>query len=175
MWGDLAGPWGNASEDPVEIAGEAGRAFRRLAPSPAFLRGAQLLSILQTGRVFSGPELAEQLSVSERTIRTYIVELRKHGFNVETTRGTYGRYHLKRGDTMPPITFTDGEMEVLVKGLASISDPEDPDFKASGELYQRLARLSPADLLKRLDAISHKRSLETIKALYALKEQQKSK
>jgi predicted DNA-binding transcriptional regulator YafY len=68
----------------------------------------------------SGPELARRLEVDERTVRRYIVMLQDMGIPVETVRGVYGAYRLRRGHRLPPLMFTDGEAVALTLGLLAI-------------------------------------------------------
>ena len=47
----------------------------------------KLLSLLQTHRHWAGPELADRLAVSERTLRRDVDRLRELGYPVDATRG----------------------------------------------------------------------------------------
>ena len=61
-----------------------------------------LLSLLQTPREWPGPELADRLHVTTRTVRNDVERLRALGYPVEATRGPIGGYKLVAGTAMPP-------------------------------------------------------------------------
>lgn len=63
----------------------------------------QLLSLLQTRCIWSGLELADRLSTTERTIRRDIDRLRELGYPVEGLRGPVGGYRLESGTNIPPL------------------------------------------------------------------------
>ncbi len=52
----------------------------------------RLLSLLQSPRDFTGPELAARLRVSTRTVRNDVGRLRTLGYPVHATRGSVGGY-----------------------------------------------------------------------------------
>jgi predicted DNA-binding transcriptional regulator YafY len=53
-------------------------------------RALQLLSLLQTHRLWRGAELAERLEVTERTVRRDVDRLRDLGYPIDATPGTEG-------------------------------------------------------------------------------------
>ena len=55
-------------------------------------RTLQLLSLLQTRRLWRGAELAERLEVTERTVRRDVDRLRDLGYPVDATPGSDGGY-----------------------------------------------------------------------------------
>ena len=57
----------------------------------------RLLSLLQTHRYWPGPELADRLEVSSRTVRRDVDRLRELGYPVDATRGIAGGYQLQAG------------------------------------------------------------------------------
>ena len=57
-------------------------------------RTLRLLSLLQRRRYWTGPDLAEHLEVSERTIRRDIERLRELGYTVDSDRGVDDGYRL---------------------------------------------------------------------------------
>ena len=56
-----------------------------------------LLSLLQTRREWSGPELAERLDITTRTVRRDIDKLRELGYPVDANVGSRGGYRLGAG------------------------------------------------------------------------------
>src|SRR4029450_4894566 len=57
----------------------------------------RLLSLLQTYRFWPGPELAEALEVSERTVRRDVDRLRELGYSGDATPGAGGGERATRG------------------------------------------------------------------------------
>lgn len=57
----------------------------------------RLLSLLQSRPVWSGPELAERLEVTDRTIRRDVERLRELGYPVTGEQGALGGYRLGPG------------------------------------------------------------------------------
>ena len=87
-------------------------------------RALRLLSLLQTHRFWPGPELADRLEVSDRTLRRDIDRLRELGYPVDAVRGSEGGYQLGSGATMPPLTVDEDEaiaMAVALNGAAQMS------------------------------------------------------
>ncbi|AQT78746.1 transcriptional regulator [Mycolicibacterium litorale] len=63
----------------------------------------QLLGLLQSRRVWSGPELAERLGVTTRSVRRDIDRLRDLGYPVQASTGHGGGYQLGSGAALPPL------------------------------------------------------------------------
>jgi predicted DNA-binding transcriptional regulator YafY len=79
----------------------------------------QLLSLLQTHRHWRGPELAERLEVSERTLRRDVERLRELGYLIDASPGVDGGYRLLPGAALPPLVLDDEEAVALAVGLQS--------------------------------------------------------
>ncbi|MBY8878560.1 helix-turn-helix transcriptional regulator [Actinacidiphila acidipaludis] len=69
----------------------------------------RLLSLLQSRRDWSGPDLAERLDVTPRTIRRDMERLRGLGYPVHASPGTAGGYRLGAGAALPPLLLDDEE------------------------------------------------------------------
>ncbi len=80
-----------------------------------------LLSLLQTPREWPGPELAQRLGVSERTVRRDIDRLRELDYPVQATMGVYGGYRLAAGTAMPPLLLDDAEAVSTAIGLRTVA------------------------------------------------------
>ncbi|MEO3794210.1 WYL domain-containing protein [Nonomuraea sp. B10E15] len=91
-----------------------------------------LLSTLQTGRSFTGDELARRLSVSPRTLRRDIDRLRGYGYPVDTQPGPGGYYRLASGRTMPPLVLDDDEAVATLLALASLAAVEPSTGPSTG-------------------------------------------
>jgi predicted DNA-binding transcriptional regulator YafY len=114
-----------------------------------------LLSLLQSHRQWSGPELARRLEVTERTLRRDIERLRDLGYSIETVRGAAGGYRLEAGGHLPPLVLTDDEAVVMAIGLrlAAAQAIEDAEQTTTGALAKFEQVLSPA-LRQRVNALA---------------------
>jgi predicted DNA-binding transcriptional regulator YafY len=114
----------------------------------------QLLSLLQARRDWLGPELADRLAVSRRTIRRDVERLRVLGYPVESFPGPAGGYRLRAGTAMPPLLLDDDEAIAIAVGLrtaarASVTGIEETAVRALVKLEQVL----PTHLRRRVRAL----------------------
>jgi predicted DNA-binding transcriptional regulator YafY len=111
------------------------------SPSPT-ARALRTLDILQTRPGTTADQLADRLGVTERAARRYIGILREAGIPVESTRGPYGGYRLRRGTRLPPIVFTQDEALGLVMavldGQPAATDADNPVGSALSKVIQAL-------------------------------------
>ncbi len=115
----------------------------------------KLLSLLQTPREWPGPELADRLGVSQRTVRNDIERLRSLGYPVEATRGRIGGYRLGAGAAMPPLLLDDDEAVVISVALRTassggIAGMEETALRALTKLQQVL----PTRLRRRVEVMA---------------------
>ncbi|GAA4592284.1 YafY family protein [Planotetraspora phitsanulokensis] len=68
-----------------------------------------LLGLLQQRQVWTGPELADRLGVTPRTVRRDVERLRTLGYRVHANQGVGGGYRLGPGQDLPPLLFDDEE------------------------------------------------------------------
>jgi predicted DNA-binding transcriptional regulator YafY len=113
-----------------------------------------LLSLLQTPREWPGPELADRLGVTTRTVRNDVERLRSLGYPVEATRGPVGGYKLVAGTAMPPLLLEDEEAVAVAVSLrtasgGAVSGMEESALRALTKLQQVL----PKRLGHRVDAL----------------------
>ncbi|WP_165986593.1 YafY family protein [Streptomyces sp. YIM 98790] len=114
----------------------------------------RLLSLLQTPREWTGPELAQRLDVTTRTVRNDIERLRRLGYPVHATRGSAGGYRLEAGTALPPLLLDDEEAVAVAVGLrtatvGSVAGIEESALRA----LAKLERVLPARLRRRLNAL----------------------
>lgn len=72
-----------------------------------------LLGLLQSRPVWSGPELADRLGVTTRSVRRDVERLRELGYPVQASHGVGGGYQLGAGKALPPLLL-DSEEAVAV-------------------------------------------------------------
>jgi predicted DNA-binding transcriptional regulator YafY len=96
----------------------------------AMTRAARLLDLIQIFRANRRPvtaaHLADTLGVSERTVYRDILTLNAQGADI---RGEAGLgYVLSEGFTLPPLMFTDDEIEAIVLGLRWVEKRGDDEL-----------------------------------------------
>jgi predicted DNA-binding transcriptional regulator YafY len=114
----------------------------------------RLLSLLQTRKDWAGPDLAERLQVSARTVRRDIDRLRELGYPVHATTGTFGGYRLGSGAELPPLLLDDEEAVAVAVGLrtaavGTVTGIEETSLRALAKLEQVL----PSRLRRRVNAL----------------------
>lgn len=77
----------------------------------------RLLSLLQSRPVWTGPELAERLGVTTRSVRRDVERLRDLGYPVNAARGLGGGYQLGAGRALPPLLLEDEEAVAVAVSL----------------------------------------------------------
>jgi predicted DNA-binding transcriptional regulator YafY len=103
----------------------------------------RLLSLLQSRRDWTGPQLAERLGVTPRTVRNDIRRLRQLGYAIDTSLGVTGGYRLGTGANIPPLLLDDDEAIAVTVGLraatgGSIAGIEEASVRALGKIEQLL-------------------------------------
>lgn len=113
-----------------------------------------LLSLLQTPREWPGPELADRLRVSRRTVRNDVDRLRRLGYPVEATRGPVGGYRLAAGTAMPPLLLDDEEAVAVVVALRTASSGGVAGQQETAlQALTKLQQVLPKRLAQRVDAL----------------------
>ncbi len=125
-------------------------------------RALQLLSLLQTRRVWAGAELSERLGVTTRTLRRDIDRLRALGYRVDATAGAGGGYRLGPSSQIPPMLLDDDDAVAIALGLrmaagATIAGIDQAAVSAMAKIEQVL----PDRVRRRVTALHH--SIETIR------------
>ncbi|WP_148574618.1 helix-turn-helix transcriptional regulator [Nocardioides caldifontis] len=77
----------------------------------------RLLTLLQARAVWTGPELAERLGVTTRSVRRDVERLRALGYPVNATQGAGGGYQLGAGRALPPLLLDDEEAVAVAVSL----------------------------------------------------------
>ncbi|WP_125778333.1 helix-turn-helix transcriptional regulator [Antribacter gilvus] len=111
-----------------------------------------LLGLLQSRADWSGPELAQRLGVSDRTIRNDVARLRDLDYPVHAVRGPGGRYRLGAGATLPPLLLDDDEAVAVAVGLRAATGMA--GFEETGtRALTKLEQVLPDRLRRRLTAL----------------------
>ncbi len=109
----------------------------------------QIIQLLRRHRVATARTLAEELEISERTVYRDIKDLVRSGVPIEGEAGV--GYVLRRGFDLPPLMFTEAEIEALVLGVRVVSSWSDPGLaRAANDALARVESALPDRLRARL-------------------------
>lgn len=137
------------------IIGRYGGILSPSAGTIAVARSERLLDLLQAlrrhRRPVSGRRLAEELGVSIRTLYRDIASLQAQGAEIEGEPGV--GYVLRPGFMLPPLMFSEDEIEALVLGSRWVADrADDPLASAARDALAKIAAVLPPDLRAGLEA-----------------------
>jgi predicted DNA-binding transcriptional regulator YafY len=118
-------------------------------------RSERLLDLIQSlrrhRRPVSGQTLADELGVSIRTLYRDIATLQGQGAPIEGEAGL--GYVLKPGFMLPPLMFSDEEIEAIVLGSRWVAKQPDRRLsEAAANALAKIAAVLPDDLRDDLDA-----------------------
>lgn len=114
----------------------------------------RLLALLPSRPSWAGPDLAERLGVTTRTVRNDVERLRLLGYEVASTPGPAGGYRLGAGSALPPLLLDDEEATVVALSLraatgGTVAGGEETALRA----LTKLDAVLPARLRARADAL----------------------
>ncbi len=113
----------------------------------------QIIQILRTRQWFTAANIAEELQVSVRTIYRDVQDLSLSGTPIlsETGRG----YKLDKSYNLPPITFTEAELESLILGARMVQGWSDMQLAGNAtSALQRIQAIVPEHLKDTFDSTS---------------------
>ena len=115
----------------------------------------KLLSLMQARVDWSGPELAQRLEISVRTVRRDVERLRTLGYPVDAAPGVAGGYRLGAGSWLPPLLLDEEEAVAVAVALrtaasATVTGIEETALRALAKLEGVL----PSPLRRRVTAVS---------------------
>ena len=119
-------------------------------------RSQRLLELIQVLRrhrqPVSGQALADELSVSLRTVYRDIQTLVGQGATIDGEAGL--GFVLRPGFVLPPLMFSDEELEALVLGLRWVAQRTDASFEhAAMNALAKIAAVLPDDLRNNVEGI----------------------
>lgn len=119
-----------------------------------------LLALLQSRPVWSGPELAERLGVSTRSVRRDVERLRDLGYPVPAAHGIGGGYRLGAGRALPPLLLDDEETVAVAVALrlaagGAIEGAAEPAMRVLTKLDQVLPPRLRTELRTLVEASEH--------------------
>jgi len=108
------------------------------------------LELLQSRPVVDGRAAAQDLGVTERTIRRYAVALHDIGIPVDGQPGVGGGYRLRAGARLPPLMLSDDEATAVAVGLV-VASRRGID---AGQAMTKITRVLPERLARRIERLS---------------------
>lgn len=120
-------------------------------------RTERLLKLLQVFRSYrypvSGQRLADRLNVSLRTLYRDIATLQAQGAEIEGEAGV--GYVLKPGFFLPPLMFSQTEIEALLLGIQWVSQYGDkPLTKSAIDVASKITHVLPSNVKKEMNSFS---------------------
>jgi predicted DNA-binding transcriptional regulator YafY len=117
-------------------------------------RSERLLDLIQTLRrhrhPVSGQKLADESGISLRTLYRDIATLQAQGADIEGEPGL--GYILKPGFMLPPLMFSEDEIEALVLGARWVATRTDDELaRAANNVIAKIAAVLPDDLKPRIE------------------------
>ncbi|MFC4564532.1 helix-turn-helix transcriptional regulator [Nocardiopsis mangrovi] len=114
----------------------------------------RLLGLMQARHDWTGPELAERLGVSRRTVRRDIDKLRTLGYPIDAAGGVGGGYTLAPGAVLPPLLLDDEEAVAVAVGLRTAAGGAVTGIaETSVRALAKLDRMLPSRLRRQADAL----------------------
>jgi len=115
----------------------------------------QIVQILQRSKsVTTAHEMATELEVSERTIYRDIQDLMSNRVPIEGERGI--GYMLREGYDLPPLMFTDEEIDAIMLGMRLVETRSDPDLsRAAKDVLAKIEAVTPSEKRSLLQSIRH--------------------
>ena len=111
----------------------------------------EIIQILRDGKLHRAQDVANRLDVSVRTIYRDMDTLIASGVPVQGERGV--GYIITQAITLPPLTLTAAELEVLNLGMAIVGEAADPDLKAAAlSLADKIDAVLPTQTIAEADA-----------------------
>lgn len=110
-----------------------------------------LLERVQERPGLTAPRLADELGVSERTVRRYVATLQEMGIPVEAGRGRYGGHRLRPGFRMPPLMLSSDEAVAITLALALTESSDEPTPGQTA--LTKLLHVLPRGVSERVSAV----------------------
>ncbi|MER0243366.1 YafY family protein [Streptomyces sp. HSW2009] len=114
----------------------------------------RLVSLLAARPSWTCGELAERMTVTDRTVRRDIAKLRELGYAVDSDPGPWGGYRLRPGPRTPPLVLDDEEaLAVAVALRSSALDGSLGSDQAALSALLKLRQVLPHRVAERLAAL----------------------
>ncbi|WP_375430042.1 helix-turn-helix transcriptional regulator [uncultured Friedmanniella sp.] len=111
-----------------------------------------LLSLLVSRPTWSGPELADRLGISTRSLRRDVDSLRELGYDVRAVRGAQGGYRFDAG-RLPPLLLDDEQALAIAVALQTAPSSVSGMDEAIARALTSLKQIMPVRLRAEADAM----------------------
>lgn len=112
----------------------------------------QIIQLLRARQSLTATQIARELEVSDRTIYRDVRDLISSGVPIEGEAGV--GYVLPQGFDLPPLMFTEGEIEALVVGARMVETWGDPDLaRQARSVLSKAESVVPEALRERLRSV----------------------
>ncbi|MBU1240838.1 YafY family transcriptional regulator [Myxococcota bacterium] len=109
----------------------------------------QIIQLLRRGRIVTAQWLAETLEVSQRTIYRDVADLIARGVPIDAEAGV--GYSLSSHYDLPPLQFTQEELEALVLGARLVKGWGDASLSAGAQsILDKVAAVMPGELKEQM-------------------------
>lgn len=112
----------------------------------------RLLALLGDRRGLSGPELADRLKVTPRTVRADVQRLRSIGYPIDAVKGRAGGYRLGERGSLPPLLLDDEDAVAVALGLRIVAAAGIAGIEEGAALV-KLEQVMPSRLRHRVEAL----------------------
>ncbi|WP_314065933.1 YafY family protein [uncultured Vagococcus sp.] len=114
-----------------------------------------MLWYVQTKKKFTAQELADEFSLSLRSVYRYLSDLADMGLYIESKQGRYGGFQILDNQLLPPVLFLEDEIVSLFFAMSSLDDFQDFPFQLNvTAAREKLLSVIPLSLRNRLEKLS---------------------
>lgn len=109
----------------------------------------RIVQLLRRRKLTTAKQLADELEISERTVYRDVADLVASGVPIRGEAGV--GYALERGFDLPPLMFTEDELEALVLGVRVVESWGDATLaNAARQVVQKVEAVLPERLQERI-------------------------
>lgn len=117
----------------------------------------EMMITINAKKDFTAGELAEEFSVSRRTILRDLQELEQAGFPIYSEVGAAGGYHILKERVLPPITFSEGEAKAVFFACQALQYYRDLPFEQETiSVLKKFLNCLPLDIQHSITRIQNK-------------------
>lgn len=117
----------------------------------------EMMITINAKRDFTAGELAEEFSVSKRTVMRDLQELEQAGFPLYSEVGAAGGYHILKERILPPIAFSESEAKAVFFACQALQFYRDLPFEQETiSVMKKFLNCLPLDMQKSIAQIQNK-------------------
>lgn len=117
----------------------------------------EMMITINAKKHFTVGELAEEFSVSKRTVLRDLQSLERAGFPLYSEVGAAGGYHVLKERVLPPITFSENEAKAIFFAYQSMQFYRNVPFEQEGiSVLKKFLNCLPPDMQNSITQIQNK-------------------